>query len=1150
MLIQLDDETTLDGSASFDADGSIVSYTWSQVSGPSGISLSGQNTAKLSITSLQEGSYTFLLKVTDDDGGEDSDQVTLVVNEVSEPFPAPVPTDDCGCDHTITAAQPYVNGASMGIKPGDVICIEAGNYPYLNLFNFKGSAEKPLLFKNCGGQVLIGGSSTNYGIVMNNNQYFQFTGTGDGNFKYGFKVDGQTRYLASGFAIATKSSDFELDHIEITKVEAGVLAKTNPTCDATTWNGNYTMRNVKFHDFYIHGIEGEGFYIGHTSLSVNINCEGSIQEVVPHDIEHIRVYDNILESTGWDGIQVSRASKDCEIYNNRVYDYGTVNKSSQQAGIIVGGVSTGKVYNNWVEKGTGAGIQVFGTGEVDVYNNVIKDAGEDAIFCDDRSPVPVSARFINNTIITPKRDGIRLYNDEGYDNIVCNNLIVSPGSLGDYGNDERAYLFVANGVDFAKSTNYFTASTEAAKFDNFVEADFQLSGNSPAVDAGTDVRTYGIDEDCLGNARPANNAYDIGAFEALSDPAPSPAPSPIPESPQKTNGLNYRYYEGSWSVLPSFSELIAVKSGQVANFDLSIRERDDNFGVLYEGYIEIPESGQYTFETASDDGSKLYIGGYDETHVVVNNDGLHAKRFRAGTVELEAGLHPIVVTFFERSGGQVLEVYWKNTAHGVATRQLIPNDLLHVELEEQQDDSDTVAINGLNYRYYEGSWSVLPSFNELSEVKSGQVANFDLSIRERDDNFGVLYEGYIEIPESGQYTFETASDDGSKLYIGGYDETHVVVNNDGLHAKRFRAGTVELEAGLHPIVVTFFEKSGGQVLEVYWKNTAHGVTTRQLIPDSLLFTNARDTTAQVPTNSPEPSVDVDPVISSTIYQINISKQGFSSGLSDWFDIPMDNVSGSSTFNQIADTEGNSSDISIAVYNGISGSTILGVADNQSGLTNGIFPNSVLKHAAYTTGEGVLEIRNLNLQKVYNIKLLGGRAGSGERFTEYTVNGNSKTLQCMNNSSQTVLFEEVSADAGRKISIKFRQAGNTWAYLNAIVIEEIDTQVARIDNQSGKELLSVGQSIESEIVQSSSEISVYPNPFRSNLTINLGNTDSRLISVSILDQFGQTVYQDIAESEDTGQLNINLDNQITRSGVYVVRVELDNKIVKMFRLLAE
>ncbi|MEQ9438326.1 MAG: T9SS type A sorting domain-containing protein, partial [Cyclobacteriaceae bacterium] len=366
-------------------------------------------------------------------------------------------------------------------------------------------------------------------------------------------------------------------------------------------------------------------------------------------------------------------------------------------------------------------------------------------------------------------------------------------------------------------------------------------------------------------------------------------------------------------------------------------------------------------------------------------------------------------------------------------------------------------------------------------------------------------------------------------------------------------GTVSLEAGLHPIVVTFFEKSGGQVLEVYWKNTAHGVVARQRIPDAVLQVEATDSIPAV--EEPQEPVAADTTEILKRYQINITKQGAVSGLDAWFDITLDNVSESHTFENITDTEGNVSDLSITAYNGMSGSTILGVADNQTGLAGGIYPDNVLRYAAYTTGKGALQIQNLDPSKLYNVRVLGGRSGSGERVTQYTIDGSAKTLQCMNNNSQVQVFEAISPNANKKLDIEFQQGGNTWAYINAIVIEEVGVKVGRVSAQETKksgndeEHATILGEVETQQID---KISVYPNPFQDKLTIDLDGVDYRSANVSVMDQYGQTVYQTTTDVSiaDSGQLNIDFMNQVTRSGVYIVRVELDNKTTKMFRLLAE
>ncbi len=73
-----DDSVTLYGSGS-DADGTIVAYAWTQVSGPSTATLGGESTATLTAGDLVEGAYVFELTVTDNDALAGSDQVAVEV---------------------------------------------------------------------------------------------------------------------------------------------------------------------------------------------------------------------------------------------------------------------------------------------------------------------------------------------------------------------------------------------------------------------------------------------------------------------------------------------------------------------------------------------------------------------------------------------------------------------------------------------------------------------------------------------------------------------------------------------------------------------------------------------------------------------------------------------------------------------------------------------------------------------------------------------------------------------------------------------------------------------------------------------------------------------------------------------------------------
>lgn len=130
---------------------------------------------------------------------------------------------------------------------------------------------------------------------------------------------------------------------------------------------------------------------------------------------------------------------------------------------------------------------------------------------------------------------------------------------------------------------------------------------------------------------------------------------------------------------------------------------------------------------------------------------------------------------------------------------------------------------GVSYKYYNGVWTKLPDFNALTPVKTGisDTVRGNLSVRTQTDNYGFLYTGYIYIPETSTYTFETYSDEGSKLIIGNYSYTATpVVQNDSVHTGRLRTGQINLTRGYHPIAIPYFEKTGTEKLELYFSNSS------------------------------------------------------------------------------------------------------------------------------------------------------------------------------------------------------------------------------------------------------------------------------------------------------------------------------------------
>lgn len=512
-----------------DEDGNIVGYNWKKIDGPSTFTLTNAASATATASNLVAGAYQFELTVTDNNSAKTADTIKVIVNPAGN-------YSDCGCDRILRPQSDggiYVKLQTANVQPGERICILAGVYPYISIEGVTGTAERPVEIINCGGVVQItpvqkadgtfsGGS---YGFRVVKSRYFRLSGTGMPGLTYGIKIDGSTKVIANGVAISDSSGNFSVDHIEVTKTQAGFIIKTNPAnCAPGTWGPNWTMTNLDLYSNYIHNVEGEGFYIGNTNYTSTVTDCSGVSIVVPVQVIHnVKIHDNITDSTGWDGIQVASAPVGVEVYNNKVLNYGRTNLSSQQAGILMGGRTNGRVYNNIVKDGTGNGIQVFGLGVNYIYNNLLINTGtsaQDGIIVDDRpfaGDLGLSVKIVNNTIVKTGRDGIRVNNVNKTmtpGSQFVNNLVVAPGSIG---NNPKPYINYPTSLGATESNNINLATISSANFANTAANDYHLTSLSPAVNAGTAISSFGFTNDLDNNARPSGGAIDVGAYEMLQN---------------------------------------------------------------------------------------------------------------------------------------------------------------------------------------------------------------------------------------------------------------------------------------------------------------------------------------------------------------------------------------------------------------------------------------------------------------------------------------------------------------------------------------------------------------------------------------------------------------------------------------------------------
>lgn len=427
-------------------------------------------------------------------------------------------------NHFIGLAQLNIDGNGMGILPGDTLLLESGLRKSLKISNIKGDSLHYVVISNYGGDVIIENTDFHYGFAIVNCQFFRLTGNHENGKSYGIRIL-KTGKGANGLGIGELSTNYEVDHIEIANTGfSGIFALSQPTCDLSANKGHFEQRNTIIRDNYIHDTYGEGMYIGHSFYTgYTIKCNDESKLVYPHEIKGLKVYNNLLKNIGYDGIQVCSATENTEIYNNQIFNYGTKKEETQHSGIQIGAGTKLRCYNNAILSGTGTGIMMLGYADSYIYNNVIVNAGKDfypddaslrihGIFVDDRLTLSNTSHYIvNNTIISPKSDGIRFISTLSTKNVVANNLIINPGSKYLYEPENNRFINIKVGVDIQIIDNFYTDYINEKMNVDSINSIYECLSLLPITRRKFNIKSLGIETDFFNNIRHSNPS--IGAFE-------------------------------------------------------------------------------------------------------------------------------------------------------------------------------------------------------------------------------------------------------------------------------------------------------------------------------------------------------------------------------------------------------------------------------------------------------------------------------------------------------------------------------------------------------------------------------------------------------------------------------------------------------------
>lgn len=285
--------------------------------------------------------------------------------------------------------------------------------------------------------------------------------------------------------------------------------------------------------------------------------------------------------------------------------------------------------------------------------------------------------------------------------------------------------------------------------------------------------------------------------EIVEAPVPAPAPPPVvarprPAEPAPTTApagsLNRKLEEiVSINLLADLDKSIALfKSCEQEADKLGRRKEVDHLRLQYAGVIQ--EGLQEQVEQS-----------------LLNAESMIRRRDPAAAAkEVDITLARVkAAAYFYDSGAQVkkLEAMKKAGEEAAAMRKA--------------GGAKPRGLSGARWRYYEGGWNTIPDFDSLTAKKTGAFTDGGLRIdpRDRDTEYGLVFEAKVVAAVEGNYEFIVRSDDGSRLVI----DSKIVVDHDGLRgAEPPGTGEAYLTKGTHTLLLEFFQNQGGFGLEVQW----------------------------------------------------------------------------------------------------------------------------------------------------------------------------------------------------------------------------------------------------------------------------------------------------------------------------------------------
>lgn len=262
----------------------------------------------------------------------------------------------------------------------------------------------------------------------------------------------------------------------------------------------------------------------------------------------------------------------------------------------------------------------------------------------------------------------------------------------------------------------------------------------------------------------------------------------------------------------------------------------ETFSARYSGFIQAPESGNYTFSAYSDDGVRMTLNDA----VIMDRWSLLSLEYtESEPVYLEAGVkYPYTFDYFQGPINATIFLFWQKEGGQL---EQIPASAYLVEETTYDKYSVPEYINiplasgeGLNVSYYQGETGYETSEAMESGVTNGPVdfqweGSPDKS-RFGGDAFSAVFEGYIEAKYTEELTLTALVDDGIRLYV----DDALVIDQMGPNSNAYYTAKIPATGGnFHKIRIEYNNLMGPAALTLFW---THENGETEVVPAKYLYT--------------------------------------------------------------------------------------------------------------------------------------------------------------------------------------------------------------------------------------------------------------------------------------------------------------------------